>query len=57
MSHGTRTKPKGMTPGQQKYLAKLLKLVGEPWDPTLSCVQAARRIDELRARLGFDGRS
>jgi hypothetical protein len=40
-----------MTGPQQRYLAKLLKLVGEPWDPSLSSLEASRRIDELQRRV------
>lgn len=45
-------KSKGITNAQAKYLAALCREAGEPWVVGLSCVEASKRIAELRKQLG-----
>lgn len=41
-----------MTPQQASYLHSLCEEAGEPFDDSLTAAEAARRIDELKAKVG-----
>ena len=46
------TGDESMTGVQRSYLKTLSEAAKEPFDESLSTVQASRRIDELQARTG-----
>ena len=42
-----------MTPAQASYLRTLSDRAGEPFEEGMTKAQASKRIDELRAKVGF----